>query len=261
MLHDRGLRAAYRPEYMEQNKPLARESARRIVPIVNGLVHPASVLDVGCGTGSWLAVFQGAGVRDILGIDGPWIDREALEIPADRFIVRDLEQPLDLGRRFDLALSLEVGEHLAPGAADRHVDSLTRHASAILFSAAIPMQGGSHHTNERWPSYWAERFRTRGFEPVDCVRPAVWDRPEVAWWYAQNTILYVERSTLDHEEPLRQAMGAGRAVPLDLVHPCKFLQAADTDRLRRKELMWLVVNWFKHRSSVRARPPALPRSP
>lgn len=250
-LRESGLRAAYRPAYMEENKTFAGASARRILPLILDLLHPQSVLDVGCGTGTWLAALRAAGIYDVVGIDGRWIDRAALEIPVDRFLSLDLERPFDLHRRFDLALSLEVGEHLAPEAADHHVASLVRHSSAVLFSAAIPFQGGSHHTNEQWPSYWAERFRRHGFEPIDCVRAAVWDLPDVAWWYSQNTILYVERSRVDGDERLRRARAAAQSMPMDLVHPRKFLQAADTGRLGALEMIWLLVNWLKRRGSGR----------
>ncbi|HEY5011749.1 MAG TPA: methyltransferase domain-containing protein [Acidimicrobiia bacterium] len=194
-----------------------RGSAETVVPIVVDLLHPASVLDVGCGRGTWLHVFAQCGVGEILGLDGPHIAAADLEIPPDAFVGRDLTQPFDLGRRFDLVVSLEVAEHLPPHSAAAFVASLVAHAPAVLFSAAVPFQGGAGHVNERWPSYWAELFAAHGFDPVDVVRPAVWADERVAFWYAQNTLLYVARSHAG-ADLVRERSATVRG-PLDLVHP------------------------------------------
>jgi 2-polyprenyl-3-methyl-5-hydroxy-6-metoxy-1,4-benzoquinol methylase len=89
----------------------ARPSAAAVIPLVIRLASPASVLDVGCGVGSWLAEWISAGVPDVLGLDGDYVDRAALEIPAANFRSAELSHPFSLGRRFDLVQSLEVAEH------------------------------------------------------------------------------------------------------------------------------------------------------
>src|SRR5205085_11975533 len=109
----------------------------------------------------------------------------------DRFRAIDLREPFELPRTFDLAVSLEVAEHLPASSASAFVESLTRLAPAVLFSAAVPHQGGWNHLNEQWPQYWAEIFARHGFFPVDCLRERFWDRPNVRWWYAQNMVLYL----------------------------------------------------------------------
>ena len=194
-----------------------RASAEVIVPIVVGLLSPESVLDVGCGRGTWLSVFQDAGVAQILGVDGPHIVAADLDIPSDAFIAQDLSQPFGLDRRFDLAVSLEVGEHLPSEVAPAFVASLVAHAPAVLFSAAIPFQGGAGHVTERWPSFWADLFAVHGYVPVDVVRPAVWGDERVAFWYAQNVVLYVDKNHADIEAIRDQASRVAR--PLDMVHP------------------------------------------
>ena len=83
----------------------------------------------------------------------------------------DLTHPLQLDRQFDLVLSLEVAEHIPAGRAATFIDSLVRHGDAILFSAAIPRQGGEQHINCQWPSWWAELFTQRGYQTFDLVRP------------------------------------------------------------------------------------------
>ena len=137
------------------------------------------------------------GVGDVIGLDGDYVDRATLHIPPDSFLPRDLNHPLNMDRRFDLAVSVEVAEHLAPDLAVQFVDELTKLAPAVLFSAAIPNQDGNHHVNERWPSYWAALFGQFGFSPFDVVRPQVWRNEQVEPWYAQNVILYLSDGLAD----------------------------------------------------------------
>jgi SAM-dependent methyltransferase len=212
-----GLGSTYDDDFYATLDAQVRGSAAVIVPIVVASLQPASVLDVGCGRGTWLHEFAEHGVGDIVGVDGPHIAAADLEIPVDTFIGRDLTQPFDLGRRFDLAVSLEVAEHLPATIAADFVATLVAHAPAVLFSAAIPFQGGAGHVNERWPSYWAGHFANHGFVALDVVRPAVWHDERVAFWYAQNTVLYVGA---DHPRlAALRARGEGDARPRDLVHP------------------------------------------
>lgn len=190
-------------------------SARVVVPILLELLGPTSVLDVGCGTGTWLRHFRERGVEDCFGVDGDWVDRADLEIPESSFEAVDLERPPQPRRRFDLVLSLEVAEHLSPEAADGFVELLAGSGPAVAFSAAIPEQGGTSHVNEQWPSYWSERFGERGFVAFDPLRPRVWDDERVAWWYRQNLILFVEETRLGDYPQL----GEPSEGLLPLVHP------------------------------------------
>lgn len=205
-----------------------RESSRRaasiIVPMALGLVPARSVVDVGCGLGSWLAAFREQAVAEIMGIDGDYVDRELLEIPLDSFRAHDLRLPLDVTRTFDLVLSLEVAEHLPEESADVFLDSLTRLGSVILFSAAIPHQGGHNHVNEQWPAYWAERFRERGYVHVDCLRRPLWSLPDVPPWFAQNCLFYVRRDVLAQYPALEQQWQPDEPAPIALVHPSRFLE-------------------------------------
>jgi SAM-dependent methyltransferase len=217
------LRATYDDAFFSDLESLVEESARVIVPLVCDLLEPTSVLDVGCGRGTWLRIFKKSGVADIFGVDGPHVE-EALEIPASAFRAHDLTTPVVLGRRFDLVVSLEVGEHLPAAVADEFVGSLVAHAPAVLFSAAIPFQDGPGHVHEASQSEWAGRFGAYGYVPVDVVRPAVWNDPRVGFWYAQNTLLYVDSAT-------GERLGIATTVPLlDVVHP-RLLERAYTTRV------------------------------
>lgn len=212
----------YSPYFFSVYEESSRRSAEAILPTVLDLVRPSSIVDVGCGIGTWVRVLQ-RDVGDVVGVDGSWVPQASR---GPWFTARDLEQPLDLGRTFDLAISMEVAEHLSPESAERFVGDLVRLAPVILFSAAIPKQGGTDHRNEQWQSYWAELFRRHGFHPHDVVRPKVWTDPHVEPWYAQNVLLY------RREE--------GPPAVLDVVHPRMWIMALEFRTLR---------SWLKRNSS------------
>ncbi len=208
------LETTYDDAFFAELEDIVESSARQIVPLVLELLEPRSVLDIGCGRGTWLRIFAEHGVDDFVGVDGGHVAPDTLEIAPAHFRAHDLECPLEVGRRFDLVISLEVAEHLAPAAAAEFVHSLVSHAPAVLFSAAIPYQGGPGHVHEAWPSAWAAHFAEHGFAPLDVIRPRVWSDERVAFWYAQNTILYADAPTRARVAPLGVVPG-----PLDVVHP------------------------------------------
>jgi hypothetical protein len=178
-----------------------------------------SAIDVGCGDGGWLAAFHALGVAEICGLDGPWIGDDQLKIPASAFRRTSLDQPLPLDRTYDLAISLEVAEHLAEESAKAFVGELARAAPLVLFSAAVPGQGGLHHVNEQWPDYWAGLFAGFGFRCIDCFRLKLWDDPKIAWWYRQNLLLFAKPDLIAAHPALQAAAHASPAAPLSLVHP------------------------------------------
>jgi SAM-dependent methyltransferase len=217
--------SAYDAGFFETYQRTAFQAAQVVLPIVFEVRRPRSVLDVGCGVGAWLRACQEMGVSDLVGVDGSYVPRERLEIPVEMFIDRDLEKPLSLGRRFDLVLSLEVAEHLPASGAPGFVRSLAEHSDLVLFSAAIPGQGGTHHVNEQWQSYWSRCFDQVGFVPLDIVRPRIWYDSRVETYYRQNILLYCRasvRSTLG--PPALNAITPES--PIDIVHPELFTSAA-----------------------------------
>src|SRR5439155_5342753 len=98
----------YSKSFFATQQTGSKRSAEVVVPLVMDLLQPKSVADIGCGVGTWLAVFQAYGVEEILGVDGAYVDPKALHIPASSFRPHDLTQPRRLNRSFDLAMSLEV---------------------------------------------------------------------------------------------------------------------------------------------------------
>lgn len=169
-------------------------AAEVVVPVLFQYIKPNSILDVGCGIGTWLKVFNDHGVFDTFGVDGDYLKRSMLKIDHKNFLAHDLCKPLNLNRQYDLVVSLEVAEHLPESSANLFVETLVRHGKVILFSAAIPGQGGQNHLNEQWPCYWQEKFRDYGYEYYDLIRPKIWENKDVELWYRQNLFLIYHES-------------------------------------------------------------------
>jgi SAM-dependent methyltransferase len=175
----------------------AAYSADAIITLLVRSLSIKSVLDLGCGQGLWPSKWLAHGVADVVGVDGPYVDTARLYIPRTAFVPHDLSTALALGRRFDLVQSLEVAEHLDAKAADGFVDNLVRHGDVVLFSAAVPGQGGERHVNEQPLDYWRRRFLARDYEAFDFIRPLIANNRAVSFWYRNNALLYVHRSRID----------------------------------------------------------------
>ena len=209
----------YTEQFFQDRLDGATDSARKIVPDLIEWTGCRSVIDVGCGIGVWLSVFREQHIEDIWGIDGDYVDRASLAIPADRFVASDLTSPPRIDRTFDLAICLEVAEHLPPASNDALVDYLTQLSPVVVFSGSIPFQDGIGHINEQWLEYWGELFRRRNYVAVDAVRQRVWNEPTVDWWYAQNIIVYVSRDALPRYPKLAEIAHASLREPQSYVHP------------------------------------------
>jgi SAM-dependent methyltransferase len=177
-------------KHLEEHHNLV--APNQIVPILVDLFNPKSVLDVGCGLGTFLKSFKDHGVKKVLGIDGNWVDKGLLfkNIDSEEFLEEDLEKEIFFDSKFDLVLSLEVAEHLSQDAADDFVRSLTNAGDLIIFSAAIPFQGGYNHLNEQWIGYWEKKFKVYGYKKYDFFKEMLWDNPNVFWWYKQNMVVF-----------------------------------------------------------------------
>ena len=178
-------------------------SAAQILPEVVRLIAPKSAVDLGSGTGEWLGELRKLGVTDVIGVDGDWVDRAALKIPTDQFKPFDLRNKLVMDRTFDLAISVETAEHLPPERGEGFVADLVALAPVVLFSAAIPGQGGTDHINEQWQDYWAGLFAKHDYVALDCLRLKFWNDSRVEWWYRQNIILYVRRDRVEADPKLQ----------------------------------------------------------
>jgi len=165
-------------------------SAYALLPHVVNVLGISSVLDVGCGAGAWLVGYQRLGVSDHIGVDGDYVDRSMLLVETDKFLPRDIATPFDLGRQFDLVQCLEVGEHVPTKESATLVDNIVRHGKRVLFSAAVPGQGGEDHINEQPYEFWRRLFARRDYRLFDFVRPLVRRDRRIEPWYRYNTLFF-----------------------------------------------------------------------
>jgi SAM-dependent methyltransferase len=235
----------YDTKFFQDQSRGSYNSAKLILPIIFDLVSPKSIVDVGCGVGTWLAACRELGVMDIAGIDGEYVDRRRLRVPLEYFTPADLTRKIELPRKFDLAICLEVAEHLPISSAHTLVSSLASFSSSVLFSAAIPGQRGVNHINEQWPPYWEKLFADHGYQLVDCIRWRVWDQKEVEFWYAQNCFLFVQRDLLSASPRLLAEQARAKEMPRSIVHP-GFLGRFGAESLTPRQLLRLFPGSFKH---------------
>ena len=166
-------------------------SARILLAYLFQYWAPKSVIDFGCGLGTWLRACKECGAQRLVGLDGNWVAKEKIIDPTIDFRATDFQQEIASTETFDLAMSLEVAEHLPPEAADRFIQSLMRSSKAVLFSAAFIGQPGAGHINTRPHSYWAQKFISSGYLLFDIFRPEFWSDARVEPWYRQNAVLFV----------------------------------------------------------------------
>lgn len=172
----------------------AYRSASQLLPVLRQFIEISSVLDVGCGRGAWLAVWRSLGVSDCLGVDGKYVDTSRLNIPRDAFLARDISTDLVLSRKFDLVECLEVAEHIPETRADTLVKNLVLHGDVILYSAAVPGQGGEFHVNEQPYEYWRDKFAQHGYRAFDFLRPAIRECRLVGPWYRYNSLVFANQA-------------------------------------------------------------------
>ena len=172
-------------EMYERNKKVASE----IMPILIELLKPQSIVDVGCGQGIFLQEAEREGI-EVLGIDGDYVEKDKLLI--SNFMPFDLATPFKYDKKFDLAISFEVAEHIPKKSADIFVDTLTGLSDVIVFSAAIPGQGGVGHVNEEWASYWVEKFQKKDYYCSNCLREEFWNNDKITPLRRQNILLFVK---------------------------------------------------------------------
>ena len=127
--------------------PAALKGPRAALQVMFQDALPASLLDVGCGRGAWARAALKLGIRDVLGVDGGDVKENQLLIPLANFLSELLSESFSLGRRFEVTLCLEVGEHLSEEHAKTLIANLVAHADCIYFSAACPGQPGQFHIN------------------------------------------------------------------------------------------------------------------
>ena len=200
----------YGNQFYETIRQGTISSAEALVPILMmelGITRDARVIDVGCGEAWWAQTFAEYGC-EVLGLDGDW---HGPDHPLGRrFIAHDLNRPVDhpsLRKQFDVVICLEVAEHLRPERAASFIADLCglSNGGPIIFSAAIPGQGGTGHLNEQFVGYWHDLFERYGYTTNGDLRLRIWNDDRIENWYRQNLLVATP--------------GGPGPTPLSLIHP------------------------------------------
>jgi hypothetical protein len=211
---------------------------RTTLPLLFAEQKPSSLLDVGCGTGTWLKAAMDFGIADVFGVEGVEIPADKLHVPVEKVRRQDLTRSWNLGRQFDAIICFEVAEHLESSFAATLIDALTRHSDKIYFSAACPEQLGQHHVNCQWPAYWQKLFNDRGFTCSDDVRWRIWDNTLIEPWYRQN-IFYARKDA--------SSAGTEPRIP-SVIHPENMSMASKSDRyenqVKQIEGGHMTASWY-----------------
>lgn len=172
----------YDEAFFEEEGPVARRAARVVIPTLAGRFPFQTVLDIGAGTGEWAAACRELGKM-------AWtIDHD---VPPELLVAPEWHINLDLNSCWvwwptDLAICVEVAEHLSPHSGPELVYGLSR-AKRVLFSAATPGQSGHGHVNCRPHAYWHVLFEKYGYTPT-YIGNQFGD--QVAGFYRNNLFLY-----------------------------------------------------------------------
>jgi SAM-dependent methyltransferase len=176
-------------DYNHFSNAHSRAGAKAALPLILENRCPKSLLDVGCGIGTWVRAAIDYGIGDVYGLDGVDIPERELLFSKHLFQQQDFAQIWNLKRKFDIIICLEVGEHLFPGSAVTLVQTLVAHSEVIVFSAACPGQTGQHHVNCQWPEYWQQLFNAHGYVCEDSIRWKIWKLEAIEPWYRQNAFV------------------------------------------------------------------------
>jgi hypothetical protein len=183
-------------------------------------LKPESVVDVGCGYAAWLKACKQCGSSKLTGIDGAWNNGDYVQSLGFDFISMNLDLINEPIPRHDLAISLEVAEHLKPSSSKNFVKSLTDTSNVVLFSAAFTNQGGTNHINERNPSFWGNMFNEFDYVAFDLFRENFWGDDRVGFWYRQNCFLYCKRNSNEYQTLIDNNVRIINNLDfLDCVHP------------------------------------------
>jgi len=215
--------------------------------LIDTLPRVESAVDFGCGVGTWLSVLKEKGVNDVKGLEGPWVEKDLLQISEDELLQVNFEKNVNLDKKYDLAISLEVAEHLSSDLASDFVESITKASDYVMFSAAIPFQGGTSHVNEQWPAYWVGLFADKGYVLLDFIRMQIWDDRDIPVWYRQNVLMFVRK---EQQGSVKLPVIEGAQFPLSVVHPDTYISKMNKMYSIKGSLKMLPRNikrWFKNR--------------
>lgn len=220
--------AKYGKNFYVSRESMTSYAAKTILSLVKKDADIKTVVDFGCGVGVWLKESENLGAINTLGIEGVWLDKE-MYVADGELLQTDLEKEIVLENKFDLAISLEVAEHISEDNSNLFIQSICSASDTVLFSAAVIGQGGNGHINEQNQSYWVHKFKEQGFGVHDVLRNEIWLDDQVPFWYKQNIFLFKKKTS----DTLGQ-------MPLDIIHPDLFkIYANPSVIIRLKNILLL----------------------
>jgi hypothetical protein len=187
--------ALYSKSFYDSFSDISYQAAKTMLPEIYRLYPFESMCDFGCGSGTWLragAETIESPAKRLTGIDGEHA-RASAHCDGGNFIFTNLENPLPPLDKHDLAISLEVAEHLPERRAKSFVTDICNTADVVFFSAAVKGQDGANHINEQPQSYWVDIFGQLGYSAYDFHRKKFWNHPlfTVCPHYVGNSFLYI----------------------------------------------------------------------
>ncbi len=208
-------------EHKEETHNL--RSPQVIVPFLYKFIHPKSVIDIGCGVGTFLYAFKKLGVNEVMGLDGDWVNKQLMSkyLEPNEFKPINLSEFEDVKKKYELAICLEVAEHIGERFSDNLIKTIVHASDVIIFSAASPYQQGQHHINEQWPDYWIRKFSKHDFHFYDVLRSTLWNNPDVDFWYKQNIFLVMHKDHLFDEQWINDLK---KNTFNNLIHPDAFIK-------------------------------------
>jgi SAM-dependent methyltransferase len=223
----------YSKDFYIQRERNTGYAASTILEILFKKIKINSALDLGCGNGVWLSELEKRGVSKTIGVDGPWVPRD-LYLSNNEFIEHNfIDDKFEIQEKFDVVISLEMFEHIPQKRANELIETISSITDCVLFSAAIPNQGGNGHINEQWLSHWVELFRAQGFYLDDTLRPVIWNDFKIPYWYRQNIVLF-DRNQREEQH-----------FPIDIIHPETLIEKTSPS-IRRSilDLFKAIINKF-----------------
>lgn len=188
----------YDEDFYAKQADRSYKSAMSTLPLLFNYFQPKSVVGVGCGVGTWLKACLDLGISELHGMDGNQIADDFLFIPRSDIDIVNLDNFENTdAKKYDLAISLEVAEHLPETSANNFVLQLTSFSDVVLFSAAIPYQSGTNHINEQPLQYWVKKFNNYGYECFDFLRSQMSGKNDIDWWYSQNILIFVKNEKVE----------------------------------------------------------------
>jgi 2-polyprenyl-3-methyl-5-hydroxy-6-metoxy-1,4-benzoquinol methylase len=131
---------------------------------------PKSVIDFGCGIGSYLYAAKQCGIKKIKGLEiGGNFAKEYTDESVRELIDfnTDITKPISPGF-FDISMCIEVAEHVEMQGSSQLVKNIAKATKQFcIWSAAPPGQDGCGHVNCHEKEYWTNLFLLEDMKPSD----------------------------------------------------------------------------------------------